>query len=443
MSRWRRPCWPLPIWDVSNGGAGEQAAHLPIYGDRLRPSFHAEKRVVSGPGCRGWRWPWSDWAHVHGRWRRGRAAGCRQIAPHRIGAVLVTIALSAALIHGDARRFAGLAALLVGHALDALALGVASGPARRLVAVDVAEAFDTQSRRGVAGGLFRIAVRITGARSPTATAPHVACPAGLAVTVVQALDAAAVSRVAHLARTLAGIDTLDALPTRDVAGRPVRRAMRIDQALDAAPPAIARGVSRLRAVAVADALHAHVELARAAAQRLPRAVARVATAQGAAREHVIAALVRRTVVGRAALDAHVALAGRLGGATVPVDQALAAGATGAKPTFARAIARVSTLERPARQRGKELQRAALIQVAAQRGDAKAEPGTQRSHGHGRALHGAAGSASINSRASSRAKPSGCRSRYARAAAAACCRLPIPFKIRNRSTRALCERSDSG
>jgi hypothetical protein len=285
--------------------------------------------------------------------------------------MLVSITLPAALVHRDTRRLARFGALLVGHALHTLVRS-ATGASTRLLAIGVGDTFGAQPRRGIAERRLTLAVAVPAAGQAATPPGQIAARARLAVAVDQAVDAAPIPRVAHLPRALGVVEALDASPAGSITGRPVRRAMAVVQALDAKASAITRRLSRLAAVGVVEALNAHVELVRTMAQRLPRTIARVSAGQRTGREHVVAALVWSTVVRRAALDAHVAFAGGLGGPAVPIDQALSTGAISTVAALPRAVARLTALERRAHEPGKQIERAAFIQVTAGRDGARCD-----------------------------------------------------------------------
>jgi hypothetical protein len=294
----------------------------------------------------------------------------------------------------------------VRRAFDALTIGVARG-ASRISATPIRGAFDAQARRGLTNGPHGIAVGRARTRHAAAATLHVT-RAVLAVRVLQTVDTAPVPGVAHAARAVARIDTLDTRASGDVTARSVRRAVAVVQTLHAATAALTGRLARLGAIDIGQALNAQVELGRATTRWLARAVAGRGARQRAGGEHAVAALVARAISRGAALDAGVAHTRRLAAAAVRVDQALPAGATGAKSALTGAVARRTALDTRAVDLGKQLERAALIQVAAASGHAQAEPRTQRhpecpvEAGH----HGDGESASISRSASCRAKPPG-------------------------------------
>jgi hypothetical protein len=172
---------------------------------------------------------------------------------------------------------------------------------------------------------------------------HVTRSSG-AVRIGRALDAARLARVTHATvAALTRVDALDAGATAEVAARTIRRAVGVLRALCAHAAAITGGLARLAAVAVGQALHAHVELAAAAARRLPDAAALRVARQRAHREHVIAAPVYAAISRAPALDADVAQASWLATPAVGVDDTLDAVAARAVTALARAVALVTAL----------------------------------------------------------------------------------------------------
>jgi hypothetical protein len=284
--------------------------------------------------------------------------------------MLVPRALTAALSRDDARRLARAAAIGVARALDALTIEVARRPPGVPAVLDRG-AFDAQARSGIADGPHGIAVGCTGTRH-AAAAPLTG--AAVAVRVLQAVDTARLPGVAHTARAVARIDTLDTLASGAVAARSLRRAVPIVPALHAATAAFTGRLGRFGAIDIGQALHAQVELARAATRWLARAVAGRRTRQRAGGEHAVAALIARAISRGAALDAGVAHARRLAATAVRVYQALPAAAAGAKSAIPGAVGCRTALDTRGIHAGKQLERAALIQVAAASGHAQAEAG---------------------------------------------------------------------
>jgi hypothetical protein len=325
---------------------------------------------------------------------------------HRLRAMRVPRALTTALRGDDARRLTRRAAMDVARALDALTIEVARR-AHRVCAAVVRGAFDAEARGEVAEGLLGIAVGWTRTRQTTAATRDVT-RALVAVRVLETVDAARISLVAHAARAVARTDTLDARASGDLAARPVRRTVAVVEALHAATAALTGRVAQLGAIDIGQALHAQVELARAATRRLARAVAGLRAGQRAGGQHAVAALVARAVDRRAALDTGVAHARRFAAAAVRVHEALPAGTASAERTLARAVPARAALDARA-DTGKQLERAPLIKIAAAGSEAEPEPGAQRDQqrsveaGH----HGDGGErTSIRCSASCRAKPPG-------------------------------------
>lgn len=376
---------------VGNEGASEQAGARAFFsGGRRRWGLGAAPRRRSG---------------------QGRAAGRCQIAALRLRAVLVCRALAAALASRDARGPPGHGAALVAHALDALALGAAGGPAR-ITAGGVAVALDAGAARRIADPVP--AATIGGARAgELAAAALGVAGARAAVRVDETLDAAAVPRITDAAGARAGVDALDARARHGLAARPVRRAVCIERALHAESAAIAGRVSRLGAVGVGDALHTQADLRVADALRLAGALARLGAALSAAAERLIAALARAAIGVAAALDADAADAGGAAPAAVLVDGALDAGAARAAGALARAIARLTALGGRPREVRKQLECPPLIQLARERDRPEHDGhGREPSHGSACSPHGCdadAGPPAISA-ASARAKPRGWRRR---------------------------------
>lgn len=269
--------------------------------------------------------------------------------------------LAAALARDQARWLAGHRAVLVARALHALTLQVARG-ALWIQASGIGRALDAHPRSGVAGGVLGFAVHRVAARQEAAATLDIA-DATVARGVVQAVDAARISGIAGAAVAVARVDTLHAAAAGDVAARPVRRAVPIIEALDAAAAAVAGGVARLAAVAVGQALDAQIELVRAAARGLPGAVAGLRAGERASREHTVAGLIGSAVVGRAALDAGIAHARRLGAPTISVDHALDASAAGTDRTIPRAAPFRPAFEDRAVLVAEQFQPAPLVEIA--------------------------------------------------------------------------------
>lgn len=314
----------------------------------------------------------------------------------------VARAFAAALGREQTGSPARLGAVRVARAFHALALLATGGPSS-LSALGVVRTLDARAARQIAQGTPRLAVGGAGTR-PQAAAPREIAARAPALGVARTLHAAPVAQIADAVRALVQRRTLHAGSAALLAKGPAwLRAVSIARAVDAAPPAVAGRAPRLGAVGVEQALNAHVELGAALGQGLPGAMARLRARRRARREHGVTGSVAAAFGGRAALRAHVAHARGPSGPAVDVEQTLDARATRALPS-SRTIARDLALERCRARAGREhVERAPLIQVAAQQ--------NQHAERAGRgASSGAHGPSPIRLSASSRAKPSGWRAR---------------------------------